>query len=102
MANRKRMLTIGSIPASLLLLGAASWGIGRVLPEPSLPAPQVVHARPEPLTMPVPQGLLAHSTLMEVYLRPQCGIPLGKLRPVENGQFFVRIPLRTRFPQLLE
>ena len=58
MVNRKRVLTIGAIPASLLLLGAASWGIGRVVPEPSLPAPQVVHARPETLTYACPAGIV--------------------------------------------
>ena len=58
MVNRKRMLPIGAIPASLLLLGAASWGIDRVLPEPSLPAPQVVHARPETLNYACPAGIV--------------------------------------------
>lgn len=58
MVNRKRMLTIGAIPASLLLLGAASWGIGRVVPQPSLPAPQVVHARPEALNYACPAGIV--------------------------------------------
>jgi len=58
MVNRKRMLTIGAIPASLLLLGTASWGIGRVVPESSLPAPQVVHARPETLNYACPAGIV--------------------------------------------
>ena len=47
--NRNRILALMSVPAALVLLGAGSWGAGRVFHDPSLPSAQVVHASPETL-----------------------------------------------------
>ena len=40
--NRNRILALMSVPAALVLLGAGSWGAGRVFHDPSLPSAQVV------------------------------------------------------------
>ena len=56
--NRNRILALMSVPAALVLLGAGSWGAGRVFHDPSLPSAQVVHASPETLNYACPPGII--------------------------------------------
>ena len=56
--NRNRILALMSVPAALALLGAGSWGAGRVFHDPSLPSAQIVHASPETLNYACSPGII--------------------------------------------
>lgn len=58
MPSRNRMLNLAALSTAFLLLAGGSWGTGRVLRDPSLPAPQIVHASPETLNYACPVGVV--------------------------------------------
>ncbi len=95
--NRNRILALMSVPAALVLLGAGSWGAGRVFHDPSLPSAQIVHASPETLNYACPPGIINPFDLDGKVASPTLWNSAGTIEKERILRYCTQIHLPRRF-----